>query len=280
MIVTPTRQIVLDTETTGMNKLGVHYEGHRIIEIGAVEVINRRLTGRNFHVYVKPDRLVDPEAYGVHGISDEFLADKPTFADITPEFLEFIRGAELIIHNAAFDIGFMDYEFRMLQQDIPKTETFCTITDSLLMARRLFPGKRNNLDALCDRYLIDNTKRTLHGALLDAEILAEVYLAMTGGQTSLSFSMEGDQSQNDSSDDIQRITRPASGLKIIYAAEDELAAHESRLDLVMKKGAVVCGGCHLNQKIAQTQNKAALRRKTVQPAYFAGKSVDVITFDT
>ncbi|CNG62543.1 DNA polymerase III subunit epsilon [Yersinia enterocolitica] len=236
MQVTPTRQIVLDTETTGMNKLGVHYEGHKIIEIGAVEVINRRLTGRNFHVYIKPDRLVDPEAYGVHGISDEFLADKPTFADITPEFLEFIRGAELIIHNAAFDIGFMDYEFRMLQQDIPKTETFCTITDSLLLARRLFPGKRNNLDALCDRYQIDNTKRTLHGALLDAEILAEVYLAMTGGQTSLSFSMEGDQTQNESSEDIQRITRPASGLKIIYATEDEIAAHESRLDLVMKKG--------------------------------------------
>lgn len=165
-----------------------------------------------------------------------FLADKPTFADITPEFLDFIRGAELVIHNAAFDIGFMDYEFRMLQQDIPKTETFCTITDSLLMARRLFPGKRNNLDALCDRYQIDNTKRTLHGALLDAEILAEVYLAMTGGQTSLTFSMEGEVSQNNASEDIQRITRPASALKIIYATEDELANHESRLDFVMKKG--------------------------------------------
>ncbi|MCW6539239.1 DNA polymerase III subunit epsilon [Yersinia ruckeri] len=236
MIPTPTRQIVLDTETTGMNKLGVHYEGHRIIEIGAVEVINRRLTGRNFHVYIKPDRLVDPEAYGVHGISDEFLLDKPTFADIAPEFIEFIRGAELVIHNATFDIGFMDYEFRMLQQGISNTDTFCTITDSLLMARRLFPGKRNNLDALCDRYLIDNTKRTLHGALLDAEILSEVYLAMTGGQTSLSFSMEGDQNQSDSAADIQRIVRPTSGLTIIYASDEELDAHHQRLDLVQKKG--------------------------------------------
>ncbi|WP_422526877.1 DNA polymerase III subunit epsilon [Serratia fonticola] len=236
MISTPTRQIVLDTETTGMNKLGVHYEGHRIIEIGAVEVINRRLTGRHFHVYVKPDRLVDPEAYCVHGISDEFLADKPTFDQIAAEFIDFIRGGELVIHNAAFDIGFMDHEFRMLQRDIPKTETFCTITDSLLMARRLFPGKRNNLDALCNRYEIDNTKRTLHGALLDAEILAEVYLAMTGGQTSMAFQMEGDTQQTDSAQDIQRIQRPATAMKVIYASDAELQAHESRLDLVQKKG--------------------------------------------
>jgi DNA polymerase-3 subunit epsilon len=226
----------MDTETTGMNKLGVHYEGHRIIEIGAVEVINRRLTGRNFHVYVKPDRLVDPEAYGVHGISDEFLADKPTFADVADEFLDFIRGGELVIHNASFDIGFMDYEFGMLKRGIPKTDTFCTITDSLLMARKLFPGKRNNLDALCDRYQIDNTKRTLHGALLDSEILAEVYLAMTGGQTSLSFSLENDRQQQNQEQGIQRITRPSSGLKVVYASDDEVATHESRLDLVMKKG--------------------------------------------
>ncbi|MCA7015068.1 DNA polymerase III subunit epsilon [Dickeya dadantii] len=232
-----TRQIVLDTETTGMNKLGVHYEGHKIIEIGAVEVINRRLTGRHFHVYLKPDRLVDPEAYNVHGISDEFLADKPTYGDVVDDFLDFIRGAELVIHNATFDIGFMDYEFRLLKRDIPKTETFCTITDSLQMARRLFPGKRNNLDALCDRYQIDNSKRTLHGALLDAEILAEVYLAMTGGQTSLAFSMEGDtQQQTAQTETIQRIARPASALAVLYASDEELAAHEQRLDLIMKKG--------------------------------------------
>ncbi|MEQ4511818.1 DNA polymerase III subunit epsilon [Dickeya zeae] len=232
-----TRQIVLDTETTGMNKLGVHYEGHKIIEIGAVEVVNRRLTGRHFHVYLRPDRLIDPEAYNVHGISDEFLADKPTYAKVADDFIDFIRGAELVIHNASFDIGFMDYEFRLLGRDIPKTETFCTITDSLLMARRLFPGKRNNLDALCDRYQIDNSKRTLHGALLDAEILAEVYLAMTGGQTSLAFSMEGEsQQQTVQAETIQRISRPASALTVLYASDDELVAHEQRLDLIMKKG--------------------------------------------
>ncbi|MBC8953977.1 DNA polymerase III subunit epsilon [Xenorhabdus sp. PB62.4] len=231
-----TRQIVLDTETTGMNKLGVHYEGHNIIEIGAVEVINRRLTGRHFHIYIKPERLVDPEAFEVHGISDEFLQDKPKFADIADEFIEFIRGAELIIHNATFDIGFMDYEFGKLKRDIPPTADFCTITDSLMLARKLFPGKRNNLDALCDRYHIDNSKRTLHGALLDAEILADVYLAMTGGQTSLAFSMEGEVSGNSQIAEIQKITRPQAGLRIVYASDEELIQHESRLDLVEKKG--------------------------------------------
>ncbi|NHB90632.1 DNA polymerase III subunit epsilon [Photorhabdus cinerea] len=231
-----TRQIVLDTETTGMNKLGVHYEGHKIIEIGAVEVINRRLTGRHFHIYIKPDRLVDPEAFEVHGISDEFLQDKPLFADIADEFIEFIRGAELIIHNAPFDIGFMDYEFGKLNRDIPPTADFCKITDSLQLARALFPGKRNNLDALCDRYDIDNSKRTLHGALLDAEILADVYLIMTGGQTALAFSMEGEVSGGANASEVQRITRPQTELKVIYATDEELAAHESRLDLVEKKG--------------------------------------------
>ncbi len=231
-----TRQIVLDTETTGMNKLGVHYEGHNIIEIGAVEVINRRLTGRHFHIYIKPERLVDPEAFEVHGISDEFLQDKPKFADIADEFIEFIRGAELIIHNATFDIGFMDYEFSKLNRNIPPTAEFCTITDTLALARKLFPGKRNNLDALCDRYHIDNSKRTLHGALLDAEILADVYLSMTGGQTSLAFSMEGETSGSTQVAEIQKITRPQSGLRIVYASDEELIQHESRLDLVEKKG--------------------------------------------
>jgi len=230
------RQIVLDTETTGMNMIGVHYEGHRIIEIGAVEVVNRRLTGNNFHIYLRPDRLVDPEAFGVHGIADEFLADKPTFADIADEFLDYIRGAELVIHNASFDIGFMDYEFSMLNRGIAKTETFCRITDSLAMARKMFPGKRNSLDALCSRYEIDNSKRTLHGALLDSEILAEVFLAMTGGQTSLAFSQEGDGAQQNEGETIQRIVRPASALRVVAASDEEIMAHESRLDLVMKKG--------------------------------------------
>ncbi|AWH89708.1 DNA polymerase III subunit epsilon [Limnobaculum parvum] len=231
-----TRQIVLDTETTGMNMVGVHYEGHRIIEIGAVEVINRRLTGRHFHVYIKPDRLVDPEAYGVHGISDEFLADKPTFAEVADDFFNFINGAELVIHNASFDVGFMDHEFRMLRSDYPKVESFCTITDSLMMARKMFPGKRNSLDALCSRLDIDNSRRTLHGALLDAEILAEVYLTMTGGQTSLSFSMEGETQSQNRGAEIQRVIRAESALKVIYANEAEVEAHEARLDLISKKG--------------------------------------------
>ncbi|WP_437609504.1 DNA polymerase III subunit epsilon [Erwinia sp. V71] len=232
-----TRQIVLDTETTGMNMVGVHYEGHCIIEIGAVEVVNRRLTGNNFHMYLKPDRLVDPEAFGVHGIADEFLLDKPTFADIADEFIDYIRGAELVIHNASFDIGFMDYEFGKLKRDIPKTETFCQVTDSLMMARKLFPGKRNSLDALCSRYEIDNSKRTLHGALLDSEILAEVFLAMTGGQTSLAFSQDGEQQNAAGGEAVhQRIARPLSALRVVSATDEEMLAHEQRLDLVLKKG--------------------------------------------
>ena len=231
-----TRQIVLDTETTGMNQLGVHYEGHKIIEIGAVEVINRRLTGNNFHVYLKPDRLVDPEAFGVHGIADEFVLDKPTFADVADEFLDYIRGAELVIHNASFDIGFMDYEFSKLNRGIPKTETFCKITDSLALARKMFPGKRNSLDALCSRYEIDNSKRTLHGALLDSQILADVFLLMTGGQTSMAFSMEGDSQQQQDETGIQRVIRQASNLRVVFASDDEVNEHEKRLDLVQKKG--------------------------------------------
>ncbi|MDU7305419.1 MAG: DNA polymerase III subunit epsilon [Escherichia coli] len=210
-----TRQIVLDTETTGMNQIGAHYEGHKIIEIGAVEVVNRRLTGNNFHVYLKPDRLVDPEAFGVHGIADEFLLDKPTFAEVADEFMDYIRGAELVIHN---------------------TNTFCKVTDSLAVARKMFPGKRNSLDALCARYEIDNSKRTLHGALLDAQILAEVYLAMTGGQTSMAFAMEGETQQQQGETTIQRIVRQASKLRVVFATDEELAAHEARLDLVQKKG--------------------------------------------
>lgn len=193
-----TRQIVLDTETTGMNQIGAHYEGHKIIEIGTVEVVNCRLTGNNFHVYLKSDRLVDPEAFGVHGIADEFLLDKPTFADATDEFLDYTRGVELVIHNAPFGIGLVDYESARLKRDIPKTNEFCKITDSLALARRMLPGKRDSLDALCSRCEIDSSKRTLHGALLDAQILADVYLMMTGGQATMAFSMEGSsQQQND-----------------------------------------------------------------------------------
>lgn len=236
-IITPNRQIVLDTETTGMNQDGKnHYEGHKIIEIGAVEVINRRLTGNHFHVYINPQRLVDDEAFNVHGISDDFLKDKPIFNDVAKEFIQFIDGAELIIHNASFDVGFMDYEFRLAGVDFV-TASHCVVTDTLAMARRIFPGKRNNLDVLCERYQIDNSHRTLHGALLDAEILAEVYLAMTGGQTLLSFSQEdGSQSNSSASQNaIQKIQREQFNLKIIKANNDELTEHNNSLDKIDKK---------------------------------------------
>lgn len=229
------RQIILDTETTGMNfGGGPHYLGHRIIEIGCVEVINRRLTGNHYHVYLKPDRLVDPEAIRVHGITDAFLADKPMFSQVADEFIDFIRGAELVAHNAPFDVGFMDYEFSKLGLSL-KTADICTITDTLALARDLFPGKRNNLDTLCDRYGIDNSHRTLHGALLDAEILADVYLLMTGGQTKLNLAAEsGDDNNKDTG--IRRLDSNRPTLKVIRASAETQECHESRLDLVQKKG--------------------------------------------
>lgn len=233
------RLVILDTETTGMNKDGPHYLGHRVIEIGAVEVINRRLTGRHYHVYIKPDREVDPEAIEVHGITDAFLADKPTFEQIYQEFIEFIDGAEFIAHNAPFDVGFLDYEFSKLNVNVGKTEDYCSITDTLAMAKRIFPGKRNNLDVLCDRYGIDNSHRTLHGALLDAEILADVYLLMTGGQTSLNFNA-GTLMSEDGVIEVQKLTSARKPLKIIRASADELEAHQSRLDLVDKKKGDTC----------------------------------------
>ncbi|MGP1930505.1 MAG: DNA polymerase III subunit epsilon [Arsenophonus sp. ET-YP4-MAG3] len=230
-----TRQIVLDTETTGMNKLGIHYEGHNIIEIGAVEVINRHLTGRYFHVYIKPSRLIDPEAFEIHGISNKFLQNKPNFAKIVDEFLDFIRGAELIIHNAPFDVGFINYEFSKLNKYIPPIINFCQVTDSLLLARKLFPGKRNSLDALCDRYHINKSKRILHSALLDAEILAEVYMAMTGGQTLLVFSVDSEVYNETYISNIKQINRSIIELNVIYANKEEIIAHEERLDFIEKK---------------------------------------------
>jgi len=182
------RSVVLDTETTGM-PVG---DGHRIIEIGCVELMGRKLTGRHYHVYLQPDREVDEGAVAVHGITDEFLADKPRFRDIADEFFEFIEGAQLIIHNAAFDIGFISNEFALLgQRERAEVSDYCSILDTLLMARERHPGQRNSLDALCKRYGVDNSGRDLHGALLDAEILADVYLTMTGGQTSLSLAGNG-----------------------------------------------------------------------------------------
>jgi len=227
-----TRQVVLDTETTGMNKDGQIYVGHRIIEIGCVEVINRRLTGRHYHVYIQPDMLIDPEAMAVHGITDEFLYDKPRFAEIADEFIDFIKGADLVIHNAPFDVGFMDQEFRFLNKKTQPTAEISTITDTLEMAKKMFPGKRNNLDVLCDRYGIDNKHRVLHGALLDAEILADVYLLMSGGQKDLNLANNESGSNNTG----RRMRQQQSSLPIIHANQEELTAHESRLDLVAKSG--------------------------------------------
>ena len=223
------RQIVLDTETTGIDPA----EGHRIIEIGCVELMERQLTGRNYHVYINPDREVEAEAITVHGITNEFLADKPRFAEIADEFFEFIKGAELVIHNAAFDVGFMDSEFARVKP-VRKTADHCSIVDSLAIARARHPGQKNNLDALCKRYGVDNSNRDLHGALLDAEILADVYLLMTGGQTKLKLASSSGSDADSTA--IRRVKRSANKLKVIKATADEITQHEARLDIVEKAG--------------------------------------------
>ncbi len=224
------RQIVLDTETTGL-EVGL---GHRIIEIGGVEIVNRRLTGRHFHKYVDPERAIDDGAYEVHGISSEFLADKPRFAEVAEEFLNFVRGAELIIHNAPFDVAFLDAELARLELGVGSIGDICRITDSLALARYKHPGQKNNLDALCRRYLVDNSARDLHGALLDAEILADVYLAMTGGQTQLfGTAQEGSDRSDSEGRPVQaRLAADRPPLKVIRASEDEAAAHEAMLDML------------------------------------------------
>lgn len=226
------RQVILDTETTGIDPK----QGHRIIEIGCVEMIERKLTNRHFHVYINPDREVEEEAFKVHGISNEFLADKPRFHEIAQEFFDFIKGAELIIHNAPFDVGFMDHEFGLVG-GFPKTAEVCGIFDSLVYARKKHPGQKNNLDILCKRYGIDNSHRELHGALLDSEILADVYLLMTGGQTSLGLSTasESESKQEGGAEGIRRLASDRPALRVIRANDSELQAHEERLDLIEKK---------------------------------------------
>ncbi|AAY36812.1 DNA polymerase III subunit epsilon [Pseudomonas syringae] len=231
------RSIVLDTETTGMPVT----DGHRIIEIGCVELIGRRLTGRHFHVYLQPDRESDEGAIGVHGITNEFLVGKPRFAEVADEFFEFIKGAQLIIHNAAFDVGFINNEFALMgSQDRADITQHCSILDTLMMARERHPGQRNSLDALCKRYGVDNSGRELHGALLDSEILADVYLAMTGGQTSLSLAGNasdgngsGEGSGNRGSE-IRRLPADRKPCRIIRASESELAEHEVRMSTIAK----------------------------------------------
>lgn len=224
------RQIVLDTETTGLEAS----QGHRIIEIGCVELVNRRLTGNHYHQYVNPRREIDQGAIEVHGITSEFLADKPEFAQISEEFVEYIAGAELIIHNAPFDLGFLNAELQRLDESHQRLEDGCSIVDTLVMARGKHPGQRNNLDALCQRYGVDNSQRDLHGALLDAEILADVYLLMTGGQTMFQLSDSGpDTGEGDrGGEQIRRLAGERKPLPVIPASAEELAAHEAQLEAI------------------------------------------------
>ena len=223
------RQIVLDTETTGLEVS----QGHRIVEIGCVELVNRRITGRHYHQYIDPQRDIDVGAMEVHGITSEFLTGKPTFSDIAPDFIKFIEGAELVIHNAPFDVGFIDAELDRLEPAAGQLEGFCGVVDTLLMARHKHPGQRNNLDALCQRYEIDNSSRSLHGALLDAEILAEVYLAMTGGQATLRLSAEASEVTGQFAGQeatIRRLPLNRQPLPVLPASTLELERHEAKLD--------------------------------------------------
>ena len=231
------RQIVLDTETTGLDPA----QGHRVIEIGCIELLNRRLTRRQFHVYLQPDRAIDADAIRVHGLTQEFLASQPRFPDVADEFLHFVRGAELIIHNAPFDLGFLNQELRRCGRGQMVLEQICTVEDTLLMARQRHPGQRNSLDALCKRYNIDNSQRTLHGALLDAEILADVYLAMTRQQDSLFVpatathgTLENGQARR------AALLRNQPPLAVIRADAEECVAHASYLDLLDKSSGGSC----------------------------------------
>ena len=230
------RQIILDTETTGLEPA----EGHRVIEIGCYELVQRRPTGRSFHEYLNPGRPVDPEAVEVHGLSDAFLADKPRFADVARAFVEFVAGAELIIHNAPFDVGFLDHELPRLGEAWGRLEDHCEVTDSLMLARRRHPGQRNSLDALCRRYGVDNSGRTLHGALLDAEILAEVYLALTGGQVGLGLGVDDGAGESRAAETIRAVATDRPRLPVIEPDADERAAHEAWLERLDEAAGGAC----------------------------------------
>jgi DNA polymerase-3 subunit epsilon len=236
------RQIVLDTETTGLEP-GL---GHRIVEIGCVELVNRRPTGRTFHQYLNPERDIDKGAQEVHGITREQLADKPRFAEIAEELMAFISGAELVIHNAAFDVAFLDAELKRHATNVPVFEgrlvaAECRVLDTLALARQMHPGQRNNLDALCKRYSIDNSHRELHGALLDSRILADVYLAMTGGQVGLALGEQaaGVQAAH-SGGQVRALVRPAVPLVVVSASAEELKLHEGMLATIAKASKGKC----------------------------------------
>jgi DNA polymerase-3 subunit epsilon len=233
------RIVVLDTETTGLNP----QEGHRIIEIGCVEVFKRRLTGKRFHVYINPDRIIDEGAIAVHGITNQFLDDKPYFAQIADDFISFIKDAELVIHNAPFDVGFINNELSRLNNQSGTVKDYSEVFDTLAFARKKHPGQRNSLDALCKRYGIDNSHRDLHGALLDAEILADVFLLMTGGQSSLLDESQSniEQPTINTNAKYALVDRPA--LKIIRCNDEELSNHQLRLEVIEKTS----GSCIWNQ---------------------------------
>jgi DNA polymerase-3 subunit epsilon len=229
------RQIVLDTETTGLSTA----LGHRIIEIGCLEMVNRRLTGREYHRFLNPQRDIDEGAERVHGISRADLETQPLFADIAEEFLEFLRDSELVIHNAEFDVGFIEYELELMKHPKPSIRDHAMVLDTLALARKLHPGQRNSLDALCKRYSVDASKRDVHGALIDAELLAKVYLAMTGGQTALSLDADAadmarifEESANQTRDD-------DLNLVVVRASKDEMTAHDALLDKMQKNGTCV-----------------------------------------
>ncbi len=219
------RQIVLDTETTGLEPS----QGHKIIEIGCVEMVNRRLTGNNYHQFLQPDREIDEGAQAVHGISNEFLADKPRFADVVRDFIDYLDGAELIIHNAPFDVGFINHELKLIGAEYGDVATYCTVIDTLVMARKMRPGKKNNLDILCKEYDVNNAHRELHGALLDAELLSEVYLRMTGGQSALLLDDEV-ANTGTTNTSVRKLSANRKPIKIIHASDEELQAHQAILE--------------------------------------------------
>jgi len=233
------RIVVLDTETTGLNP----QEGHRIIEIGCVELVKRRLTGKRFHVYINPDRIIDEGAIAVHGITNQFLDDKPHFEQIVEDFIAFIKGAELVIHNAPFDVGFINHEFSRLNNKAGTVADYSEVFDTLAYARKKHPGQRNSLDALCKRYGIDNSHRDLHGALLDAEILADVFLIMTGGQSSLLDEGQSVLSESSINMGVIRVSADRPALKVIRCNDEELTAHQQRLEAIVKAS----GTCIWNQ---------------------------------
>jgi DNA polymerase III subunit epsilon len=253
------RQIVLDTETTGLEPA----LGHRIIEIGCVELMNRRATGRTFHRYLNPERDIDEGALSVHGIARADLEGKPRFADIVEELRAFISGAELVIHNAAFDVAFLDAEFALLNKGADgavdlrlSIAGLCTVLDTLALARGMHPGQRNSLDALCKRYSVDNSRRELHGALLDARILADVYLAMTGGQGALALTASDAASVTspDGSKSVRALVRPALPLRVSAVSEAEAAAHEAMLAIIAKASG---GRCLWNARVGSAAVSSA-----------------------